>query len=537
MNSGQQLLVVVACICCLFVVATALPSADPRIDAGDGSGWEPVVDSETDTTGETDLTDGSDDPRDDEDNPQEDDPREDDPQDEQGSSGADIAVTGEIAPANQIRIDVIQTPGSGAIETPVLVDGERVGEDRVGDSEETSYTVPFTEEITISVPEHNVSETFDVETEAALAANDSLIPGRRVNVTATIGSESLPGAAVSVEGERQARTDGSGTATVELPEEAESATLSVQRDPVTAQATVNLTDITVEFTSLLVLPGMPTPVQVSADGSPVDGATVELGGETARTDESGQASLNLPVSDTVTVTATVGSERATATATGLYWRLTALVLVVPSVLIGIAVAYLRFTSRMGRRRHRAAFFNVGVALLSLVGQFSWPSVGGRSGRRSGSLLPEWSFSLPEFPRVRPGLPDLSGQLSPLDGLFSGGGDDDTTQGAGGQSGSESNWTDGTDSPGPGDRTPEQRVSRRWHQFVAHLGIERPETRTPGQVARRALSAGYPRRQVRTLVETFRDIEYGGREATADRVERIRETTRSLLRDDPEEGDQ
>ena len=524
MNRSRQFLVLFACVCCLLVVATALPSADPRVDAGDGVGWEPVVGSGDDSPGEN----GDDDPGENgDDDPGEN--RDDDPLDR----SVDIEVSGTVAPGNEISIGV-QRPSLLDSSGPIVVEGERVGEYDRYDEGSVDYTVPFTEEISISAPEDNVTERFDVETDADITASRPLVPGRQTTLNATVGSERLPGAAVQVAGEQVATTDENGSATVTVPGDAETVDLTVERDPVRGAATVETADLDVAFTSLLVLPGLPTSVQVSADGTPVSGATVEIDGETARTDDSGQATLSVPVKNAVTVAVSAGSERATATASRLYLRLATPVLLVPSLLVGIAVAYRRFTSARTRRRHATAFLDLGSWLTGLAGllSLSWPTVdGGRS--RLWSLFPEFSLGLPSFPEVNPSLPSLS--RPSLGGLFSGG---DEGSADGRRAGPDAGGTavagesDGEET----DRTPAQQVGVRWHRFVAHLGIERPETWTPGQVARRAIAAGLPGQQVRALVETFRAIEYGGRDATPDRGERVRETTRSLLDTDPEEED-
>lgn len=511
MRDSRQFLILFACVCCLLVVATALPSADPRIDSSGGVGWNPVVDSDDSTTVESDTTDDEDDT------------------DTGFTDSAEIDVSGELVPGNQVEIDVQQSPAFSMASGPLLVDGERIGEYGTSiDGGGASYTVPFTEEITVSAPDEELTETFAVETDADIAVAGPPIAGRESDLIATVGSQRLTGAAVRVAGQQVATTDENGTATVGIPGEADSVDISVERDPVAGGTTVETADIDVAFTSLLVLPGLPASVQVSADGTPVEGAIVEIDGETAQTDASGQARLRVPVSDAVTVDVTAGSERATETASGLYLRLTALVLVVPSIVIGVVAAYRRFISRQARRRHASVFLNLGSWLAGFTGLFSWPSFDGWR-RRPGSLFPEWSFSLPSVPRLRPSLPSLPGPS--LGGLFSAGDGETATSTTGdGRFGLGSDEADESDGAAtdPGDRSPAQQVGLRWHRFVAHLGIERPETWTPGQVARRAIAAGYPGRQVRALVRTFRAIEYGGRDATPDRVERVREATHSLL---------
>jgi len=70
--------------------------------------------------------------------------------------------------------------------------------------------------------------------------------------------------------------------------------------------------------------------------------------------------------------------------------------------------------------------------------------------------------------------------------------------------------------------------------VALVGVERRETKTPGEVARRAVRAGFPREPVYALTNAFRDAAYGGR-AAGSRLDRARDALASL-RDDDEEGE-
>jgi len=568
MNAGRQLLLVFACACCLLVVATALPSADPRVDSPDGSGWDPVVGSGTDTdpdngtdTGLGDTDNGTDpgdsvEGNDSDDSVDVDDPGDgvdgndsddstgvDDPGD--NSSAGSIEIGDALVPGTEVDVRV-QVDGQGNISTPVTVDGRPVGESATGYGEGASYEVPYSEErVTVSAPELNVTETFRVETDAVVDASVRRLPGRTFDLTAEVGGERVPGAAVDVEGAQVAETNDDGRATVEFPETATVVNVSVQRGVVTGERSLDSTDIELSMQSILLFPGLPTPVQVSADGEPVANATVVAGDNTVRTGENGRARVRLPVSDRATVTAAVGSEQATETVAGLYWRPVAVVTFV-SVLVGLLATYRRFVSRATKRRHADVFYSIGKGLSNLFtpwasgrsdrrdtgGWLSWPSLSwpSLSWPSVSWPSPSWpSLSWPSLPSFGSAGPNLSWSVPSLGGS----GDEDTSAGTTGEvdRGETPAGSGGVES----DRSPEQQIGRGWHRFVEHLGVEQPETRTPGQVARRALAAGYPRRQVRALVETFRAVEYGGRELTRERVERVVETSRSLLEHREEES--
>jgi len=552
---NRQLLLVVACVVCLLAVATALPSADPRIDTSGDGDWDTLRGSGEDTnpTGPdaTNGTDNGDGGTDDTGDNSTTDRATNGTQSDDDSAA--VNIRGSLAPGNNITVQILGSADSdGPLDTPVYVDDERVG------TGAGTVLVPFREQITVSAPEENVTERFSVATNASIRTDEPRVPGRTTNVTVTVDSMEIPGATVRVGGTAVATTDENGTATVPLPAGGESATISVERGAVSGSVTVPLSEIDVEFESTLdgvdvvlspMLPGLPATVEVSAGGEPVESATVTVDGETAQTDGSGEAKLWLPVSNEATAEATAGAATDSATVSGLYLRLTVVVVVVPSILLGIAVAGLRVAAMLGlpgldRRQGGGigtTFYALGGALVWLTGLFTLSGIS-RSGRRSWPSWPSWSVSLPSLPS----LPDLSGLRFPRfsgglpavgavgDLLPGGSGESTTTAGTGTD---ESADATGGDTTGTTDQTPDEQISHRWHEFVAALGIERPETWTPGQVTRRALAAGYPATQVRSLVTTFRAIEYGGRAATQDRVERVRETCRSLLDHDPDsEGD-
>lgn len=534
MTRGRRLLLVVACVACLLAVAVALPSADPRIDVlGSDESTETALTDDNGTLVDGDARTGGD----------------------TGTGGEpgggddeldlDVEFDGSLVPGTEREVRVLDS--GRQVDESVAVDGTREG---TGGN--ATFTVPYDEAIRVTTPS-GLNRTAQVETDATIEALGPLVPGMSVDLRATVGGEPIPDGEVRVDGEHAGTTNSSGVVTVEPPDGADNATMAVERGAVSGEATVGLASLDVEFSSF-VLPGMPASVAVTADGTPLEDATVAVGDDTATTDSGGQAGVRLPVSDEVTVTATAGSEQATATASGLYWRLATLVLVPPSLVIGAVFGFLRFTTAQtrksyvsaARQRQKSVLLGFGGLLSRLVsavprrGSISLPRIGPLvpSLPRPGSLRPSLSgLSLPSSPSA-PQLRSLVPSLS-VPGL-SGGVDRVTSAVSSGEGGTA---TDPDDTGEPEadtgaaatDLTPEERVGRHWHRFVAHLGIEQPERWTPGQVARRAFTAGLPRRQVRTLVETFRAVEYGGRPATPDRVERARETSDSLQRQEPDEG--
>ncbi|MFC6755315.1 DUF4129 domain-containing protein, partial [Halorubrum tibetense] len=138
------------------------------------------------------------------------------------------------------------------------------------------------------------------------------------------------------------------------------------------------------------------------------------------TDDGGHARLWFPLDDEATVVATAGVETATATVGNLYLRLTAVLVVVPGLLIGGSVTYLRLARRYDHEPgNEFAVLFVGLAelfdtLASLarmpsvsLPSFSWPRIRvpsglGRSiGAAIGGVLVGFASlaSLPSLPSL------------------------------------------------------------------------------------------------------------------------------------------
>jgi hypothetical protein len=86
----------------------------------------------------------------------------------------------------------------------------------------------------------------------------------------------------------------------------------------------------------------------------------------------------------------------------------------------------------------------------------------------------------------------------------------------------------------------ERVRRAWREFRAQVPVADHRTKTPGELAREGVDAGFPRSAVRTLRDAIRDVEYGRRDPAAyvDDVDDARrelttETRTEEATDDPE----
>lgn len=562
MTGRTRVLLALGCVVGLLAVASVLPAADPRLDnpasggAGAGGGdpiagdWESIVDSPGEATSTSTET-----------------PAE-TPGDGSASPGdPEITIDGALEPGNTVEIRVDDRDPFGSMV--VHVDGRRVGE--ISGFGGVDARVPFAEAMTVTVPEEGLSRTVPVATRATIDDEDPAVPGRQMTVEVRVGDTAVPDATLARNGTVVARTDGSGHATVELPDEAGPISLRAERDPVAGERTMEVDRPSVRFTSPLLFPRMPAPVQVSAGGEPVPGATVTVsGGGNATTGASGDAQVGLPVADRATARVSLGAETATATAEHLYLRFATVVVLLPGFVIGGVWTYLRFVPRR-HQIHRRGTVELFVVLADALG-----------GLADLFRMPRVSLGLPDLSIPRPGLPRLPalswpsvsvswpsmsvswpgfGGLGGLVGLFGGGssgsignplpsigslfGDDDDDPDASDDSDASDDaatpagGADATaEQAAPGPRGPRAEIRAAWHAFVDRLGVEDRESAAPGALARRAVATGFPAEPVRTLVGTFRAVEYGGREPTAERRATARAASEELGThdsDEPETG--
>ena len=382
------------------------------------------------------------------------------------------------------------------------------------------------------------NETYQLGTNATVTVAGDPRPGGTVTIVATVANTPVPEAMVTVEGESVATTDSAGRATVTLPERSGTVAIAVERGAVSGTQSLRLPALALDVAPRLpvALPFGSATVTVTADGDPVSGAAVAVAGTTVtQTGPAGTATIRLPISDRVSVTASrYGLTDRTVIDGVLRNALVVLGLGLglggPVVLAG--TRYRRtvgsFAAR-GRRRLRgviahgpqwvvrggrrvdavvgrvATRLRTAAAVLRLALTGGYPD----GGRRQ---LWAWLSSCHRAVCAKLGLgrEDHRGEQAPL--AETGGGPD--------------------------------AVRRAWAQFLTHVSVSRQatQTRTPEELAAHAIETdGLPAEPVRTLRDTFCAVEYGSR-PPAERVERVRkalatiETERRSAAADPPAGE-
>lgn len=525
MKPGTRVFLVLACVLCLVVLASALPAADPRLDvpgiqesedddppAGE---WESIVGEPVPAAEMADTdTEDSDEPDD-----------------------GELIVRGDPEPGSNVTVVVPDVRFTESVD--IYVDGEEMDGVSRGRVE---LRVPFAEQMTIEVPDRDLETTVDIRTDATIQPHDGAVPDGEMELSAAVGTTPLTDATVTRDGDPVERTDWEGRATIDLPREPGPIEIGVERGPVTATQTITVPEPEVSFTSPVLVPGSPASVQVSADGERVSEAVVEVVDgagtvtHTTETDDDGIALVWLPIDDEVTVMTQVGAATGSTTVSNLYWRLGAILVLVPGLLIGGTITYLRYAARRDDSpAPLAGVFAAIAAALDYVAeavQMLRPSL-----PHPSSFGLAW-LSLQPFRRLDVRLPSLGGLLGGL--RFHRSADSAGLTGrllralrrsADDSAGTADQGTGPTASAGP--RGPRAELRAVWLAVCDRVDVRNRETSTPGEVARTARTAGFPTTSVRELLAVVRDIEYGGSEPTTTRIEQARVAAREVLEYDPD----
>ncbi|QLD86348.1 hypothetical protein HWV23_11640 [Natronomonas halophila] len=494
--------------------------------------------------------------------------------DETGSS-ISVTLTDDPVPG-EATTAVVTRDGTPVRRADVLFNGELVGgTNRVGS---VTGTVPYAETLSIQIRltegtvrlaqdtdegasaygTRNQGEAapivdFALPTTADIDLLDDPAPGEPIELVATIQGRPIPGAAVTVDGERVATTDDRGSAAIELPD-AETTDIAVEREAVSGDRTVVLRSndseagttgplsVSVTPEGPAALPYTSASVRVEYEDEPVANATVTVdGAPVTETDADGTAVIRLPLSDPVTVTAAapegyvnasdsasnplgetasteLGGARLTGTARlgGLYWN--------AAGVLGLGLGLVGGLVGLGRRRDIRArrLLADRDRLLAAAVQSALSGVVG-IGAAVDATLPELRR------RIEAGialLTDGPGGIATLGAMLA------AAMGRGLRRCVPAILR-GDDAAGAVTATDADRPTIReaWAELRDHASVPSWRTSTPGEIARWAVEHdGLPEDDVATLLSAFREVEYGDRQAeertaaVEAAIERIREAS-------------
>jgi transglutaminase-like putative cysteine protease len=463
----------------------------------------------------------------------------------QTDTGYAISLNRTAVPGATVEVSVTRG-GDPAAGVTVLFNGDPVGET---DSEGTVVaTVPYTDELRVAVDDGSVDSlappgaipaadgrfhsvpppsaghpevTIPVETNATVSVSGDPVPGGSVTVTATVSGVPVTDAPVTVDGSQVATTDANGRAIVSLPDRSGNVTIAVERDPVAGTTTVTLPNLSVSVTpsAPLALPLTGATVSVTADGDPVSSAAVSVDGRrVATTDLDGTATVQLPLAASATVSVRSFGLTRTATVSGLFVNLAltlvglGLVLAAPLVVAARRGYSPRDVARILRRL---------PARLVRGAQWLLVTLATRGDDLLGRLLTRVRITVGHLValvrgRVTPAAlwAALLAWLAARREEF--GADDGSDQ-------HDDGATEAT--PSEARRT----IRAAWARFLDRVSVRRHRTKTPGEIARHAVSRdGLPAEPVRVLRDAFREVEYGSRSAT-DRLDRVERALTAIER--------
>lgn len=455
-----------------------------------------------------------------------------------GETDASGNVTAEVPYDSTLEVEVLIDGDRSPLDTAEgsttqsLSDSLRTLDSRSGS--ELSDTTARESPAPSRLANRNATFSFDVPTEITIEPTDEPIAGSTVGLKATIDDEPVRDGEVSLDGESVARTDDDGLATVELPD-AETVDVVVERDGARGNRTLNLTQptlgLSVEPSLLVALPGTTVTAEVTHEETPVSNATIGLEGDViGETASDGTADVSLPLADsaTLTATATIEGQRATATTTldGMYRRLAG---VVGAAFVGLLALFVTGYRRGVTPRGVAGSIGsilTGVSRLLVAsvvafGQTLEAVVGTvrRLAERAVELLGDGiEGAIALFGAIRAtvssgvrrsvaALRSLPERLHPSAIL--------AFFGSLRRSATESMMNDRDGSSGPdGAAAADERLTVReaWSEFRRYVTVRSWRTSTPGEVARWAVkNDGLPADAVRTLRDAFRAVEYGDRQ--------------------------
>ncbi|SFK62915.1 Transglutaminase-like enzyme, putative cysteine protease [Halogranum rubrum] len=367
-----------------------------------------------------------------------------------------------------------------------------------------------------SAPEGNTSQSYRLDTNVSLSLTGEPVTGNEITLAATIRGVPVRDAAVELDGEQVTTTDDRGRAQVTLPDESGNVTLAVSRDEAAGAETLTVRGLglAVEPALPLSLPLQPVVVQARLGNQSLAGATVSIDGESVgETTVNGTLRPDLPFRDSVTVSVSKYGQTREQQVTGLYTN-AALVAFVPGLLLvglGISVvrrgvtprSALRVLSRLADRLLRTTLATL-VGFAAVVDSALHRAVDAArhvvatlrallERRRAldevlGSLR-AWLLALVASNRTR--IREASRRVTPTSG---------------------------------GPSTPAEEDSRTireaWGRFLAVVSIPRARTKSPGEIATHAITVDeLPSDPVETLRDVFREVEYGGRDAS-ERLPRV-----------------
>lgn len=439
----------------------------------------------------------------------------DDPIGETNESGA---VTGEVPFADSVAVSVDvpaeDEPIDRQASVPVFASGVGTGPVTSATGSETTARTETTAENETTAGD-GTRQTFSTVSDMTIDTDASmLVAGDETTARVTIQGTPVSGATVQIDNEALGETDEDGQLTMSLPDEpATDIDLSAQRGELTAERTVSIDPlaIDVDHADGIPLPTRETTLTVRAGNETLSDIEIDRDGSAiGTTDDNGTVTTELPIERAVTYSVAYGE----ATAEQSVDR----ILLTAAGVIGAGIAAIAALGILARRFGLTPRRLVLVARAAVVraidlvvlltgrvdvvfGRLLDRLRGGWAAVRAlpGDLYARWQAWRPDSfvgairATIRAGIAGCKAWLLARYPWR------ETTETATGGAGQETGATSQL----------RQTIRAAWGAFVRMVRPRGYRTKTPGEIARKAVSLGFPKRSVDTLTDAFRKTEYGG----------------------------
>ena len=482
------------------------------------------------------------------------------------ATDATVEVIGDPVAGGKVTVEAT-IQGSPIPHAAVRVDGEDAGETD-GEGAAT-VTIPYEEEVTVAVERGDVAgeTTVAVLTDATVTlepSDEPLVPGTTVRVHAAVENVPVADAAVRVSETSDAenatgtpgngavaaenattRTDRNGTATFVVPY-VETAIVTVERGDVEASTEAAVATEIELAADERPLPFTATGIEATVAGEPVPNATVSFDGDAvAETDENGTASASAPLTRTFSVDVTRGAASGSTTITV---SLLPVVVVLAILAAGVLLWVRRYGTPSGGGslpgrvasliRHLGSWLSrfpdrvqaVAVGVARRIGQavraildrapslrVGLAAIAGwlLAGLRSPRTLLATFLALLQRLRERLSMAARSARPSTTDLDHGEGTIDARTASTAGAVGAEA------------DRDNVEAIYRAWERLATRVPTRR--WYTVERTARSAVERGYSREAVDEVTDAFRDVRYGSRTPSDERVAAVNDAVDRIER--------
>lgn len=339
--------------------------------------------------------------------------------------------------------------------------------------------------------------------------SDPMVAGGQTQLTALFNNEPVSGVNITVDGDTVGSTNEDGELTYTAPADVDgNLTIAGTIGAISSTEEITAGPIVIETDHQfwIPLPGMETTVSATVSGESAAGGTLTQDGEVVgMLGPDGTATTELPISDTGMFAVEYGGQEQEYRTDGMYLNAGIAGGVVTVALVLFGGLLRRYWDALGQMADRTASgIEQGISrFLSLTAMMTGRLMNRIPGTDSlASQTRDFRQLGSQIIRVANPVELLAWIVGAVMGTL------DERFGS-----SRQTVDDGMIVTPTTERSARGTVNRTirsaWQTFLRVVGVDRPETKTPSEIAQTAIESGLPEAPVRRLTETFRAAEYGG----------------------------